>query len=262
MRGLILCINILFSILMVACEDNGSFGPSPASTSQLIPPPLVSHPNDGPIITDVEGNQYATIQIGSQLWMKQNLRTKKYRNGNPILYQSTYYLTDTFTTGRYGENWWYSSPISNFQIDSLKQVRTNYYGKWYNYYAVMDPRGLCPTGWHVPIKSEWDTLAEYLGNAMVAGDKLKTAGNSGALLTENWWSGSNGNNSSGFSAVPGGSSGSSFPGQFAVFYFKEDSNNPAGGAASIPYSGSYIWVSTPIDGLDPNAGASIRCLKD
>jgi uncharacterized protein (TIGR02145 family) len=171
---------------------------------------------------------------------------------------------DTISTGRYGENWWYYNFISNTQIDSLKAKRTAYYGKWYNYYAVTDPRGICPTGWRIPNKADWDTLAEFLGNDMVAGDKMKTIGSAPSIsfYAENWHSGNQGTNQSGFSAVPGGNSLYPFPGQYATWYFTSSPTYNSGGFASINYSISLIGVSAPLDGLDPTIGASVRCIKD
>lgn len=140
---------------------------------------------------DIDGNQYLTVVLGTQTWMRENLKTTRYRNGDPIeevLLKGEWEVLDT------GAWSWYDH-------DSEKDVP---FGKLYNWFAVNDGRGLCPTGWHVPTGSEWTTLTDYLGGTTVAGGKLKKTGS----LTDGtgYWSNTNDgvSNESGFSGVPSG----------------------------------------------------------
>jgi uncharacterized protein (TIGR02145 family) len=127
-----------------------------------------------------------TIVIGTQQWMSNNLDVAFYRNGDPIPQVTDAATWSGLTTGA----WCY------YNNDS---TQGSSYGKIYNWYAVNDPRGLAPMGWHVPTDDEWTTLTTTLGGAAVAGGKLKKAG------TLNWTSPNTaGNNNSGFGALPGG----------------------------------------------------------
>ena len=75
----------------------------------------------------------------------------------------------------------------------------SYYGKLYNWYAVVDPRHVCPSGWHEPTDGEWTMLSNYLGGGSVAGGKMKSIG-------LQYWISPNidATNESGFSGLPGG----------------------------------------------------------
>jgi len=94
---------------------------------------------------DYDGNAYPTCQIGTQVWMAENLRVKHYRNGDVIPNVTNNGAWGALNTGGYC---WYE----NDSINSAK------YGFLYNYYAVDDSRGLCPVGWHEPADAEWTTL--------------------------------------------------------------------------------------------------------
>jgi uncharacterized protein (TIGR02145 family) len=145
-------------------------------------------------VTDIEGTEYATIVIGSQRWMAENLRTATYANGDPIPN-----VTDVTQWGGLATGAW-----AHYQNNSSY----NYpYGKLYNWYAVSDPRNVCPTGWHVPTDAEWSTLVNYLDPAngyngefsVTAGGKMKSTG------TQYWPAPNTGaTNESGFSGLPGG----------------------------------------------------------
>ena len=137
-----------------------------------------------------------TIQIGTQKWMSKNLDVAFYRNGDPIPQVTGPTAWAGLTTGA----WCY------YNNDSKQG---NKYGKLYNWYAVNDPRGLAPQGWHVPSDAEWTILETALGGSSVAGGKMKEAG------TLNWANpNTGGNNNSGFAGLPGGGRGSS--GAFSI----------------------------------------------
>jgi uncharacterized protein (TIGR02145 family) len=142
-------------------------------------------------MTDQEGNEYKTIVIGTQEWMAENLKTSIYRNG------------DVIPTGLSSSQWnnTVQGAWSYFQNDASRNCP---FGKLYNWYACVDARELCPTGWHVPTDADWTVLSDYLGGEAIAGGKMKTPGISDSAT--GLWSTPNfgATNSSGFSGIPGG----------------------------------------------------------
>ena len=110
-------------------------------------------------ISDIDGNTYKTIQIGTQTWMAENLKTTKY-NDNSIIPLFTKY-SDWHTMHNPGFGW-YNNDSSAFKD----------YGALYNYYTVMTGK-LCPAGWHVSTDADWATLTNFLGGEDIAGGKLK-----------------------------------------------------------------------------------------
>ncbi len=130
------------------------------------------------------GSEIKSVKIGNQVWMAENLNVDHYRNGDPI------------PTGL-SNSQWESTTKGAYAIYNDDPANEKIYGKLYNWYAVYDSRGLCPTGWHVPSDAEWRTLENYLGGIAVAGGKLKST---------SWWKTPNtgATNSSGFNAFPGG----------------------------------------------------------
>jgi uncharacterized protein (TIGR02145 family) len=143
-----------------------------------------------PTVTDVDGNIYNTVQIGTQCWTQSNLKVSKYRNG------------DNIPTGL-SNSAWQNSTSGAYAIYNDDPQNNALYGKLYNYYAATDSRSLCPTGWHVPTDGEWTILENHLGGSDVAGGALKstaTQPTSGGWLSPN----TGATNSSGFTAPPGG----------------------------------------------------------
>ncbi len=134
-------------------------------------------------VTDIDGNFYPSIIINGQEWMQQNLAVTKYRNGEPI------------PTGL-DDATWSSITSGAYAIYNNDAINNTLYGKLYNWYAVNDSRGLCPTGWHVPSDFEWTTLESNLGGNSIAGVKLKA--------TDIWLQPPGGNNISGWTAFPSG----------------------------------------------------------
>jgi uncharacterized protein (TIGR02145 family) len=141
-------------------------------------------------MTDQEGNVYKTIVIGDQEWMAENLKTSIYRNGDTI--------AKNLTSGE-----WHNTIYTQIGAWAFYNNDSQYecpYGKLYNWYAVADPRHVCPTGWHEPTDTEWTILTNYLvGGQVAAGGKLKTTG------TQYWIEpNQDAINESGFSGLPGG----------------------------------------------------------
>lgn len=130
-----------------------------------------------------------SVHIGNQEWMAENLDTDKFRNGDLIPHIES--DNEWKEAGRNDQPAWcyYDNDPENGKV----------YGKLYNWFAIIDPRGLAPKGWHVPTDTEWRILAENCGGEGIAGDKLKEAG------TTHWESPNTGaTNESGFTARPGG----------------------------------------------------------
>lgn len=127
-----------------------------------------------------------TVTIGTQIWMTENLSVDNFRNGDPIPQAKT--RKEWKKAGDEGKPAW-----CYYDNDPANGAK---YGKLYNWYAVNDPRGLAPTGYHIPTEKEWNVLTDYLGGKNVAGKKIKS--------TNGWNPNGNGTNKSGFSALPGG----------------------------------------------------------
>jgi uncharacterized protein (TIGR02145 family) len=136
-------------------------------------------------VTDIDGNVYTTITIGTQVWTVENLKTSRYRNGVSIPNVTDDAAWAAQTTGAYCN---YNNNEGN--------VAT--YGRLYNWYAVADANNVAPAGWHVPSYAEWDVLRNYLGGMYIAGQSKRSRL---AWLSPN----TGADNSSGFTALPGGS---------------------------------------------------------
>ena len=116
---------------------------------------IEKHSND--TVTDIDGNEYRTIIIGNQEWMAENLRTKRYRNGQAIPTGLSNTQWENTTSGAYAVH-----PYQNADgLNSHEEV-VEAYGILYNWYAVDDSRGLCPEGWLVPTDAEWQQLIDHL----------------------------------------------------------------------------------------------------
>jgi uncharacterized protein (TIGR02145 family) len=134
----------------------------------------------------IKANSQNTVKIGNQTWTTKNLDVSKYRNGDEIPH-----VNDPLSWSRltYGAWCYYENVDSNGTT----------YGKLYNLYAVLDPRGLAPAGFHIPSDKDWTTLTDYLGGKEEAGVKMKEAGST------HWPRPNTGaTNSSGFTGLPGG----------------------------------------------------------
>jgi len=167
------------SIFSLQCEDPGNFNAC------------------GDAIA-LDGYSYSTVLIGDQCWFAENLRTTIYADGTAIpagLTDGEWTSTTSGATAVYGEG---SSTCANYSpdIDACDEAQSlAEYGRLYNWYAVDDSRGLCPSGWHVPTDGEWTVMIDFLSGGNTGG-QLKT--------TYGWNGGGNGTNSSGFSGLPGG----------------------------------------------------------
>jgi uncharacterized protein (TIGR02145 family)/uncharacterized repeat protein (TIGR02543 family) len=199
-----------------------------------------------PTVTDASGNIYNTVQIGSQCWIRENLKTSKYNNGMSIPV-----ITDPYQ--------WYELANGAMCYYNNFEPNADKFGALYNGFAVLTNL-LCPEGWHIPSNDEWIELANRLGGNNIAGYKLKTA----ADWPEDWYGNANGNNESGFTALPAGT-------RYTDYYY---------GYYSGINTSAFFWSSTTSDsGLRVrklssdsnsllqdiqyrNSGNSVRCIKD
>ncbi len=168
--------------------------------------------NHAQTVIDYDGNVYNTVVIGTQEWMKENLKVTHYSNGEFISNISNNSAWSTLTSGA---RCYYLNDSINY---------SNVYGALYNWYAVSNSSNLCPTGWHIPSIADRTALLTYLGGSNIAGGKMKdtilwTIPNIGAT------------NESGFTALPGG-----------YRYYSNGSFNDLG-------KKSYFWNSIEIDNL-------------
>jgi uncharacterized protein (TIGR02145 family) len=198
------------------------------------------------IIVSRDNERYKIVKIGEQIWMAENLKTTKYRNGDSIGTTSPA-TKDISAETKPKYQWAYDGIESN--------VAT--YGRLYTWYAVTDSRKVCPEGWHLPNYPEWIALTTYLGDNSIAGGKLKEKGSS------HWLSPNTGaTNETGFTALPSGCRGNKEGFIVIDIYgcwwsFSEISTNKANRLSIDCYTSNI----TRLDG-DKKSGFSIRCIKD
>ena len=184
------------------------------------------------------------VKIGTQIWSTKNLNVSRFRNGDIIV--------EAKTKEEWGKaNNSITPAWCYYENDSTKG---KIYGKLYNFYAIIDARGLAPNGWRIPNDKEWDILVNFLGGAWtLTGNKLKTITN---------WKVNNGNNSSGFSALPGGKRGLDgnciYMGIFAFFWSTSLNNNGYASYRNIVDFSDRINTEYAGKGN----GFSVRCVKN
>lgn len=199
------------------------------------------------MVTDIDGNAYNSVKIGTQWWITENLKVTHYRNGDVIPHKSSSSNVYNLATGAY---YYYNDIVDNATM----------YGNLYNWYAVNDISNIAPEGWHVPSDTEWEELVEYLGGANEASGKLKEIG------TTHWNSPNIGaTNESGFSALPGGmfeASDSSFIflGEYASIWSLTEHEQESNEAW---YMGiGYFYLGVDRSYRLKKCGMSVRCIKD
>lgn len=204
---------------------------------------ITSCEKENDVVKDVDGNEYNTVTIGTQTWLIENLKTTKYRNGDPIQH-----ITDYQT--------WINATTGSYSMYSEDPQITNTHGLYYNGYAVDDPRNIAPTGWHVATKAEWETLINFLGGVDVAGGKLKEAG------TAHWQAPNAGaTNETGFSALPSGKTNGGVQSAgmgIESFFWSSEQGSTKGYHFGQEYASSRV-----INGeAQKFASLSVRCIKD
>ncbi len=226
-------IYIVFVLLVLAsCEKN------------------YSHPyyiaGDG--LSDAEGNTYKSVVIGNQEWMAENLKTDLYCNGDSVQYTGVDVRVKV-----------YDNDLENEAV----------FGKLYNYQAVLDTSGLCPCDWHIPTELEYAILINYLGGYQSAMRKMKSSGSiedgDGLWKEREPTKTYDGNNLSGFSALPAGI------GFYTNFMLKDSTTSfwalPTEGNDAIEYSiGVHTHYVEKLRNVNPLSKEvlyySVRCIKD
>jgi uncharacterized protein (TIGR02145 family) len=182
-----------------------------------------------------------TVVIGTQEWMLRNLDVTKYRNGDDIPEITDQTQWNNLTTGAWC---YYNNDSANGAI----------YGKLYNWYAVNDPRGLAPVGYHVPSLAEYIILRDYLGGSSAAGGALKETG------TTHWTAPNTGaTNSSGFTLLGSGARTTFFT--WLNQYSDSWTSTDGGSGRSFVYA-SYNSTTLSNTNTSPTKGAAVRCIKD
>ena len=185
------------------------------------------------------------VTIGDQVWMAKNLNVEKFRNGDTIPHAKTKEEWE-----KAGEN---EQPAWCYYNNNPENG--DRYGKLYNWYAVNDPRGLAPEGWHIPSDKEWKQLIENLGGEKVAGGKMKS--------TSGWNEDGNGTNESGFDGRPGG-----LRKTYGTFAFKGStgywwsSTESFDDRSALKRSLFYSKEITRSFGLEKRYGLSVRCIRN
>ena len=223
-------------------------GADVSSLSGRFYPELEVKKADKNTVTDIEGNSYKFVKIGTQFWMAENLKTAKYNDGTVIPNITDNAQWSGLTTGAWC---YYDNNVAN----NAK------YGKLYNWYAVSKTtngnKNVCPTGWHVPTDAEWNVLTDYLGGVDVAGGKLKEAG------AINWKSpNTDATNTSLFTGLPGGGRNYDgyyfFIGHYGGWWSSSESDTSLAWSRLLDYSSGYV----DRDNGNMEDGFSVRCLRD
>ena len=222
-------------------------------------------------VTDIDGNKYDAVKIGSQVWMASNLRTTRYADGTAIPLGETESYTEPY---RYAPG--------TYQSNEENMANVPAYGYLYNWAAVMhgaasseaNPsgvQGICPKGWHVPSDAEWTQLTDY----MATRPEYMSSGNINNLakaLAATWgWESSSEpdnvgykpsttNNATGFSALPAGGYGGDYDsfGNYAIYWSSTEYFSANAWLRYLYYNGANV---SRYDNYK-NDGFSVRCVRD
>lgn len=214
----------IFFILFFSCTKEGEKPPEP--------------------VTDIDGNTYKTIRIGTQTWMAENLKTTKFNNGKDITL-----VTDSVA-------WRNLTKPGYCLYNKYDTAYKRSYGALYNGYTI-DSGKICPTGWHVPENVEWQLLSTFLADSIYGGGKLKETG------TSHWKTPNKGaTNSTGFTALPAGIR--YFEGSFTaiLYYTCFWSGTDTGSVNEWYFSLYYGDAQLKMSSVSKKHGFSIRCIKD
>lgn len=229
------------------------------------------NPNDGntcaetPVVTDYDGNIYTTVQIGTQCWMRENLKTTHYSDGTSIPLGTTQYTQ--------AQSYRYAPGNDTNNVD--------YFGYYYNWPAIMkgasgnnnnpsNIQGICPNGWHLPSSAEWTVLTDYVESQSVYLCNNTTTNISKSLSTAKDWLQSDNNcatgnaqgtnNATGFSAKPAGGYSGTYNSFGNGCCFWTCTPNSYGYAVGRSWYYNLSTVATTSNGT--NNGRSVRCLKN
>ena len=207
-------------------------------------------------VTDIDGNVYQTVTIGTHVWMAENLKVTHYRNGDPIPNVTDNTEWSGLSTGAYCD---YDNDIGNVAV----------YGRLYNWYAVDSSANIAPEGWHVATEEEWQQLEVLIGISQATADSIGRHGtDEGGKLKESdtthWFSPNTGaTNESGFTALPGGCRDNA-PANFmalhicSFFWSSDEYDGDDALYRTMWYDESYLCC----DPYDKGCGFSVRCVRD
>ncbi len=212
-------------------------------------------------VTDIDGNVYSTVNLGNQIWMAENLKTTRFRNGS---------LIGTTTNELFLDIPHLYTPVFQWPCSGV-EAYVSTYGRLYTLYAASDSRGVCPYGWHLPSNYEWTTMVEYINSHYSNGAKAmasKTGVWANSTVSGAVGNIQTGNNACGFNAVPSGYMvfdwWFGFEGEFwntgyKTIWWTRNSYNDTDG---------YCWrmqfdenVVTSVR-FSMRNGLSVRCVKD
>lgn len=197
-------------------------------------------------------NTFSVVKIGNQEWMSENLNAIVYRNGEKISYSPSEFTWKNLNDNKVGCWCFYNNDSKNGKK----------YGILYNWYALNDPRGIAPEGWHVASKNDWATLINYLGGNKVAGEKLRT--NTGWYIDESDTTKlGNGSDEFNFKGLPTGftKDGARFSGLTTTTYWwtsTEFDDKKAAHGVTLHGGAKYIDFCGPVKRF----GFAVRCVKN
>jgi uncharacterized protein (TIGR02145 family) len=237
-KQLLVLIGLIFFFGLIACQSRQQF--SDAEKSDKITEATSDFDISGLRVEVLENS----VRIGNQEWMLRNLDVTRFQNGDPLFLATTNPQWQQLV----GEE----KPVYGHYGNEVENGKK--WGLIYNWYALDDPRGLCPTGWRVPSDDDWDELINNLGGEEHAGLFLKH--------TEGWDDNGNGNNLSGFAALPGGFKGydgvSYAGGAMARFWSATEHSAYFAFGRDINADANSVSVSTGYK----QDGFSVRCIKE
>jgi uncharacterized protein (TIGR02145 family) len=194
-------------------------------------------------VVDIDGNNYSIVKVGSMEWTGENLDVTHFQNGDPI------------PEVRDPKEWALLTTPAWCYNDNNKE-NGHIYGKLYNWYAVHDPRGIAPKGWHVAADAEWSALSDEIGGATVAG---------GALKAIRLWKDAKdeSNSKSGLDILPGGARRDNDgwfmpPGEYSRLWSSTESSAKSAWCRSIGYFDTALRRGE----ANKKIGFSLRCVKD
>jgi uncharacterized protein (TIGR02145 family) len=215
---------------------------------------------------DIDGNQYHVVKIGTQVWMKENLRVTRFNDGTPIQLVTNGAEWNSLITPAYC---WYNNDLNNKET----------YGALYNGHAIVTgiidksaPNAydvakdkLCPVGWRVPSEPEWRTLADQFRPPSIPVNVSNEYGYELMETGTSHWINGLGTNTTGFTALPGGARLADFGGKGLNGYFWSSDIDYGHGSLmrSFPLPYDHDWGRIVTYGLNSlKTGMSVRCIKD
>ena len=225
------------AIITAYQAQSGIYGAHSISANLVVTDAVVAE-----TLTDVDGNIYKAVKIGSQTWMMENLRTTHYRDGTAI--------PNVTGTSDWGiqSNGAYCSYNNNLDMSKL-------YGYLYNWHAVNNAHQLAPQGWHIPTSTEWTLLYNYIGGDRYFGGKIQESG------TSHWVSDTGASNITKFTGLPGGKRNGD--GTYdSIFYDANWWTATANSTGTAWNYNLYVKGYLEIAESPKNLGYSVRCIKD